>query len=132
MFNALTARASRAFAAALLTSLPLFATVAKAEGGINVYSYREPGLINPLLEQFTKETGIKVNTVFAKDGLIERMQAEGKISPADVLLTNESGLLFKAETDGVTQPLKSDVLEKAIPAALRDGAGHWFALTRRA
>lgn len=120
-----------ALTAALLACSGL-ASTALAADEINIYSYREPGLVNPLLEQFTKETGIKINTVFAKDGLIERMQAEGKISPADVLLTNESGLLFKAEADGVTQPLKSDVLEKAIPAALRDGAGHWFALTRRA
>lgn len=107
-------------------------SAASAADEINVYSYREPGLVNPLIEQFSKETGIKVNSVFAKDGLIERMQAEGKISPADVLLTNESSLLFKAEADGVTQPLKSEALEKAIPASLRDGAGHWFALTRRA
>lgn len=108
------------------------AGAASAAEEINVYSYREPGLINPLIEQFTKDTGVKVNTIFAKDGLIERMQAEGKLSPADVLLTNESGLLFKAEADGVTQPLKSEALEKAIPPSLRDGAGHWFALTRRA
>jgi iron(III) transport system substrate-binding protein len=120
-----------AFAAAL-SAVSVFGTAAQAADELNIYSYREPGLINPLIEQFTKETGIKVNTVFAKDGLIERMQAEGKISPADVLLTNESGLLFKAEADGVTQPLKSEILEKSIPAALRDSAGHWFALTRRA
>lgn len=118
--------------AATLLAMTGFASAASAAEEINVYSYREPGLVNPLIEQFSKETGIKVNTVFARDGLIERMQAEGKISPADVLLTNESGLLFKAEADGVTQSLKSDVLEKAIPASLRDGAGHWFALTRRA
>jgi iron(III) transport system substrate-binding protein len=105
---------------------------AQAAEEINVYSYREPGLIAPLIEQFTKETGIKVNTVFAKDGLIERMAAEGAISPADILLTNESGLLFQAEAAGVTQPLKSAALERSIPPALRDGAGHWFALTRRA
>lgn len=104
----------------------------QAAGEINVYSYREPGLIKPLVDRFTEETGIKVNTVFAKDGLIERMKAEGDISPADVLLTNESGLLFKAEADGVTQALKSDVLEKAIPASLRDSDGNWFGLTRRA
>lgn len=118
--------------AILAAFLTLPAAAASAADEINVYSYREPGLINPLIEQFTKDTGIKVNTVFAKDGLIERMQAEGKLSPADVLLTNESGLLFKAEADGVTQPLKSEALEKAIPPSLRDGAGNWFALTRRA
>jgi iron(III) transport system substrate-binding protein len=118
---------------ALATTVLCLASVpASAADEVNIYSYREPGLINPLLEQFTKDTGIKVNTIFAKDGLIERMQAEGKISPADVLLTNESGLLFKAEAEGVTQPLKSEAIEKAVPAELRDGAGHWFALTRRA
>lgn len=112
--------------------LALSAPLAASAAEINVYSYREPGLINPLIEQFTKETGIKVNTVFAKDGLIERLAAEGATSPADVLLTNESGLLFKAEEEGVTQPLKSAVLDAAVPAALRDSKGHWFALTRRA
>ena len=76
---------------------------AAAEGEVNIYSYREPGLINPLLEAFTKKTGIKTNVVFAKDGLIERMQAEGKNSPADVLLTNESGLLLQA-VDGGRHP----------------------------
>ena len=130
VYNATCVRAL-AFAATL-SAISVFGTAAQAADELNIYSYREPGLINPLIEQFTKETGIKVNTVFAKDGLIERMQAEGKISPADVLLTNESGLLFKAEADGVTQPLKSEILEKSIPAALRDSAGHWFALTRRA
>ncbi len=114
-----------------LTGLSAAAPVQAADE-INVYSYREPGLIKPLVDRFTEETGIKISTTYAKNGLIERMKAEGKISPADVLLTNESGLLFKAEADGVTQPLKSDVLEKAIPASVRDGDGNWFGLTRRA
>lgn len=114
-----------------LTGLSGAAPVQAADE-INVYSYREPGLIKPLVDRFTEETGIKINTIYAKNGLIERMKAEGKISPADVLLTNESGLLFKAEADGVTQPLKSDVLEKAIPASVRDSDGNWFGLTRRA
>jgi iron(III) transport system substrate-binding protein len=51
---------------------------AAAEGEVNIYSYREPGLINPLLEAFTKATGIKANVVFAKDGLIERLAAEAR------------------------------------------------------
>ena len=78
------------------------------------------GLINPLLEAFTKATGIKTNVVFAKTGLIERLEAESKNSPADVLLTNESGLLLQAVAAGVTQPVHSAVLEGAIPAELRD------------
>jgi iron(III) transport system substrate-binding protein len=103
-----------------------------AEGEVNIYSYREPSLVEPLLKAFTEQTGIRTNLVFAKDGLIERMSAEGKNSPADVLLTNEFGLLIQAKGAGVTQPLTSAPLETAIPAALRDPDGHWFALTRRA
>lgn len=105
---------------------------AQAGETVNVYSYREPGLIQPMLKAFTAETGIKVNFIFAKDGLVERMVAEGRNSPVDVLLTNESGLLLQAEAAGVTQPVKDGVLEAAVPAALRDSGGQWFGLTRRA
>ncbi len=105
---------------------------AHAEGEVNIYSYREPGLIDPILKRFTEETGIKVNTIYSKDGLIERMAAEGANSPADLLLTPESGLLIQAKAAGVTQALNSKTLEDAIPAALRDPDDHWFALTQRA
>ncbi len=105
---------------------------ARASGEVNIYSYREPGLINPLLAAFTKETGIKTNVVFASNGLIERLAAEGKNSPADLLLTNESGLLLQAVAAGVTQPMHSDAIDKAIPAGLRDDKDQWFGLTRRA
>jgi iron(III) transport system substrate-binding protein len=105
---------------------------ARAEGEVNIYSYREPGLINPLLEAFSKDTGIETNVVFASSGLIERLAAEGRNSPADLLLTNESGLLLQAVNAGVTQPVHSAALESAIPAALRDPDGQWFGLTRRA
>jgi iron(III) transport system substrate-binding protein len=101
-------------------------STASAEGDVNIYSYREPGLINPLLAAFSKKTGIKTNVVFATSGLIERLAAEGKNSPADLLLTNESGLLLQAVAAGVTQPLRSAALEGAIPAQLRDPDGHWF------
>jgi len=115
----------------VLASTP-FAKPANAAGEVNIYSYREPGLINPLLSQFTKETGIKTNVVFATNGLIERLAAEGKNSPADLLLTNESGLLLQAVNAGVTQPVHSEVLAKTIPASLRDDKDQWFGLTRRA
>ena len=103
-----------------------------ASGEVNIYSYREPGLIKPMLEAFTKETGIKTNVVFATNGLIERLAAEGKNSPADVLLTNESGLLLQAVNAGVTQPVKSATLDKEIPAGLRAADDQWFGLTKRA
>lgn len=116
-------------ASVILAAVPVGA---RAADQVNVYSYREPGLIQPLLKTFTEETGIRVNFIFAKDGLVERMVAEGRNSPVDVLLTNESGLLFQAEASGVTQGLQDATLEAAVPATLRDPKGHWFALTRRA
>ena len=107
-------------------------TTAHAEEEVNVYSYREPGLVDPIFKTFTAETGIKVNVVYSKDGLIERIAAEGRNSPADLLITPESGLLIQAKAAGVTQPVKSKALEDAIDAKLRDPEGHWFGLTRRA
>jgi iron(III) transport system substrate-binding protein len=98
---------------------------------VNVYTYREPGLIKPALELFTKNTGIKVNTLFAADGLAERMRSEGANSPADLLIAVDVGRLQQAVDLGVTQAVKSDVLEKAIPAQFRDPQGQWFALTLR-
>jgi hypothetical protein len=98
---------------------------------LNLYTYREPGLIKPLTDEFTKETGIKVNTLFAASGLEERLQAEGANSPADVLLTVDIGRLQQAKDFGVTQAVKSDALEKAIPAAYRDPEGRWFGVSLR-
>ena len=121
-----------ACAAVLATASLTSAHSALAAGEVNIYSYREPGLINPLLETFTKETGIKTNVVFASNGLIERLAAEGKNSPADILLTQESGLLLQAVNAGVTQPMHSDTIDAAIPASLRDDKDQWFGLTRRA
>jgi iron(III) transport system substrate-binding protein len=109
-----------------------FVAAANAEEEVNIYSYREPGLINPLLSAFTEKTGIKTNVVFAKSGLVERLAAEGRNSPADLLLTNEFGLLTQAVKSGVTQPVRSSVIDKSIPKSLRDPDGHWFGLTRRA
>jgi len=106
--------------------------VAQAAGEVNVYSYRQPYLIEPLFKAFTKTSGVKVNVIFASKGLIERMAAEGVNSPADVLLTVDVGLLTSAVAKGVAQSLKSSVIEKNIPAAYRDPEGQWFGLTRRA
>ena len=128
--------AARAVTLALLSltvtvSAPQTASAAEA-GEVNVYSYRQPYLINPLLKTFTDETGIKVNVIFAEKGLIERMQAEGRNSPADLLLTVDIGNLEQATASGVAQSIQSDALEKAIPAAYRSKDGQWWGLTRRA
>jgi len=98
---------------------------------VNLYTTREPGLIQPLLDAFTKANKIKVNAVFVKDGLPERVAAEGKLSPADILMTVDlSGLVDLAEK-GLTQPVKSNALNSAIPSQLRDPAGHWYTLSMR-
>lgn len=130
MLTSLRARL-RPVALTLLAFLPL-TTPSAADGTVNIYSYREPKLIEPLLQAFTAKTGIKPNIVFANTGLIERMTAEANNSPADVLLTNEFGLLIQAASAGVTAPVTSDVIAGRVPAELRDPQGHWVGLTRRA
>jgi iron(III) transport system substrate-binding protein len=124
---------ARAFALALLSSL-FAASIAQAAepGEVNVYSYRQPYLINPLFKAFTEETGTKVSVIFAEKGLIERIAAEGRNSPADVLLTVDVGNLTQATDAGIAQPIHSATLEAAIPPAYRDADNEWFGLTRRA
>ncbi len=102
-----------------------------AQGEVNIYSYREPTLIDPLLKAFTAKTGIKTSIVFASAGLNERMAAEGALSPADLLFTVDAGRLSEAKDAGLTQPIKSAVLD-IVPAAYRDPEGHWYGLTMRA
>ena len=109
------------------------ATTAQANqaGQINLYTTREPGLIQPLLDAFTAQTGITVNTVMLRDGLTERLAAEGERSPADVLMTVDTGRLLDVVEAGHAQPVQSAVLEAAIPAHLRAADGSWFALSLR-
>ncbi|MEW5972236.1 MAG: Fe(3+) ABC transporter substrate-binding protein [Pseudomonadota bacterium] len=100
---------------------------------VNVYSGRGEALIKPLLDTFSKETGIKVNLVSGKDdALIERLKAEGAQSPADVLMTADAGRLHRAKAAGVLQAVDSPSLNAAIPATYRDPGNQWFGLTLRA
>lgn len=99
---------------------------------LNLYTTREPGLIKPLLDAFTQSSGVTVNTIFLKDGLAERVASEGASSPADVLMTVDFGNLYDLSSKGLTQPVKSSVLEAAVPAQLRDPDGNWFGLSQRA
>lgn len=99
---------------------------------VNLYTTREPVLIQPLLKEFTESSGIKVNTVFIKDGLLERVKAEGRRSPADVMLTVDFGNLVDLVEADLTQRVNSKVLNNAIPANLRAANGHWYALSMRA
>ncbi len=110
----------------------LISTSLAAAAEVNVYSYRQPFLIKPMFDVFTKQTGIKVNTVYAKKGLVERLKNEGANSPADLIFTVDIGRLTDAFNAGVTQAVHSDILEDNIPPQYRAADGHWFGLTTRA
>ena len=99
---------------------------------INVYSHRQPELIQPLVDAFTAETGIAVNVAFIDKGMAERLKAEGDRSPADLVLTVDIARLMEVANADVLQPVQSDVLEANIPETLRDPNDMWFGLTARA
>lgn len=111
-------------------ALPVAAPVAAQE--INIYSHRQPELLQPLVEAYTAETGVKVNVAFVDKGMAERLVAEGNRSPADLVMTVDIARLKQVVAAGVTQPVQSDALEANIPEALRDADDHWFGLTARA
>ncbi|AXB32318.1 iron ABC transporter substrate-binding protein [Vibrio campbellii] len=113
-----------------LTCATLAPTVMAAEE-VNVYSYRQPFLVEPMFNEFTKETGIKVNVKFAKKGLAEKLAQEGEYSPADVILTVDISRLSELTDKKLVQKVDSEVLEKNIPAQLQDDGNEWFALTTR-
>ena len=99
---------------------------------VNIYTTREPGLIQPVMDAFTAETGIAVNLSYIDDGLVERLTAEGARSPADLVMTVDIANLKQIVDAGVVQAVDSDVLNAAIPAQLRSDENLWFGLTTRA
>lgn len=100
---------------------------------VNVYSARQESLIQPLLEQFTAETGISVNLIAGNGNeLLKRIQTEGIASPADLFITVDAGNLHAAKQAGIYQPIESAVLNARIPEKLRDVDGAWVGLTQRA
>ena len=99
---------------------------------VNIYTYREARLIQPLFAAFTKDTGIKVNVISASSGLEQRIKTEGANSPADVLLTVDISRLEDAVQNGITQPLGSKAVDEVVGAAYRDPEGHWAAVALRA
>lgn len=100
---------------------------------IVVYSSRNEQLIQPLLTQFTEQTGVQVKLITDKEGpLMARLKAEGQNSPADLLLTVDAGNLWQAGQEGLLQAVESTTLTENIPAYLRDPANQWFGLSIRA
>ncbi len=119
----------RLTALAIATTLVAIPAVA-AE--VNVYSYRQPELIQPLFDAFTEKTGIAVNVAFLEKGMTERLKAEGARSPADLAFTTDIGRLDALKAADVLAPLESDALSANVPAQYRDPDNEWFALTTRA
>ena len=99
---------------------------------INIYSHRQPFLINPFLELFTQETGIKTNVVYSKKGLAQRLKAEGENSPADIILTVDIGRLYVYDDLDLLLPIESKKLINNIPSYLRSPDNSWFGLSKRA
>lgn len=123
--------ASRKISAMAVLAMLGSGNAALAQGEVNIYSYRQPQLIAPLLDAFTEKTGIRTNLLFLDKGLVERIAAEGENSPADVILTVDIGRLTQAKEAGVTAPVENDTINGNIPAEFRDPEGHWFGLTTR-
>ncbi|MFZ4639418.1 MAG: Fe(3+) ABC transporter substrate-binding protein [Nodosilinea sp.] len=100
---------------------------------LNLYSSRHYDTDQSLYEGFRQATGIRVNVVEAEaDQLIERIKNEGQNSPADLFMTVDAGRLWRAEQEGLFQPMTSARLTQAIPSNLRHPDGLWFGLTKRA
>ena len=99
---------------------------------INIYSHRQPFLINPFLELFTNETGIKTNVIYSKKGLAQRLQSEGENSPADVILTVDIGRLYIYSDLNLLASIESKKLIENVPSHLRSPKNNWFALSKRA
>jgi iron(III) transport system substrate-binding protein len=124
--------------AGILVGLTVLSGTAFAQATVlNLYSARHYQTDESLYQQFTKATGIRIQRVDADDaGILARLKAEGRASPADVILLVDAARLWRAEADGLFQPLRSEILEQRIPAQLRgkdDGTGsQWFGFSTRA
>ncbi len=122
----------RPAATVLIAAIGMGVFAAQAAAEVNIYSYRQPFLIEPLLDAFTQETGIQTNVVFAKTGLTERLKREGRNSPADLVLTVDIAQLRDLVSAEVLQGVRTDTLERNIPAQYRHPEGLWYGLTTRA
>ncbi len=123
-----------------LTLLSVFCLVsvlampsALASGEVNIYSARKEDLIKPLLDDFSRQTGMTINLVTGQaEALLQRLQSEGVNTPADLLLTVDAGHLATAREAGVLQAVQSDTLKVRIPGTYRDPEGYWYGLSVRA
>ena len=131
-FGNARAASSRLALAALAAGIAYVPFAAQADEVVNIYSYRQPALIQPALDAFTAETGIRTEILFLDKGLEDRILAEGTNSPADVILTVDIARLNTIMDKGVTQALDDATVNGNLPAEYRDPEGHWFGVTKRA
>lgn len=125
--------AALVLAPALALSAVAGGAAAQEEKVLNIYSARHYDTDEQLYGAFEEQTGIEVNRIEAKgDALLERLKLEGENSPADVLITVDAGMLWRAEQADLFQPISSSVLEERIPASLRHPEGNWFGFSKRA
>jgi len=106
---------------------------ARGESVLNLYSARHYQTDEALYENFTRQTGIKINRIeLGDEPLLQRLKSEGANSPADVVLLVDAARLWRAQIDGLFQPIKSTTLEERVPAGLRSNDGSWFGFSTRA
>ena len=117
---------------AMFCCVTLFSASVSHADQVVVYSARIEQLIKPMFDAFTKETGIAVKFVTDKEGpLLARLKAEGKNTPADMLITVNAGNLWEAAREDLLKPIESKTLEANISASLRDPQNEWFGLSAR-
>ncbi|MDO9525586.1 MAG: Fe(3+) ABC transporter substrate-binding protein [Gemmobacter sp.] len=120
------------FRSALFASVAVLVALPALAEEVNVYTSRQAFLIEPVLEAFTKETGITVNLAHIDKGLVERLKSEGSRSPADLVMTVDIANLQQIVDADVLQPVDNAVLKAAVPESMRSPDDLWFALTSRA
>jgi len=122
-----------AFPLLFVLSIFNFSPALFAADELVVYSARKEHLIKPVLDRYTKETGVKIKLLTDKAAsLLVRLKAEGANTPADLLITVDAGNLWQAVQQGVLAQVNSEVLKENVPHHLRDPKGHWFGLSIRA
>lgn len=109
-----------------------FSQIAFAQSVLNIYTTREPELIQPLLNEFEKINNVKVNTLFLKNGLVERLKSESEKSQADVLLLADAAGLQQLSDEGLTQAIPKSIIDGVVDANLHELNYQWTALSLRA
>ena len=115
----------------LLIIITIFISNIANAKSLNIYSHRQPYLLKPFIEAYTKKTGIKLNVVYSSKGLAQRLAAEGGNSPADLILTVDIARLYRYEDLNLLAKIDSKILNEKIPPYLRSKNNTWFGLSKR-